>query len=411
MSSIRFNLGAATFGRVIVNALGFFVLALLTRMLGPDGFGHYSTIFAILFFVVAASDVGLATLLTREISRPLADEARIVGLLVTLRLIIVVLATVVGGLVVWFLPYPPLIRAGVLIASLGIISQSISQMLMGIFQKHLRIAWVALADIMARLIQLLGLAVLMRYGMEYLQPVLWVNVIAEVVHIAILSIAARRLVPFVLMIDVEYWKAMLRTAFPIAASLVFTLIYFKIDTIMLSLMRTPAEVGIYGVAYKVLEVIIFFPAMYIGLIMPFLSKHAHERTEFLRIFWRAFRVLTLGAVATVAGLILFAGPIMHLIGGGAFAGSASVLQILSLGIGLIFLGNLGGNAIIALDLQRQAMWAYGAGAVLNVVLNLVFIPKYGYYAAAWTTVATELVVTGGMFWLIRKKWTEVITVH
>lgn len=386
----------------MVNALGFVVIALLTRMLGTDGFGQYSTVFAYLFFVSVAADVGLGTLLTREISRPDADEARVVGSLVALRLLLVTLAALVGCGIAVLLPYPHVIHVGIFITSLTIIAQSVSQVLMGVFQKHLRISIAATGDIITRAVQLIGLFLLWDKGIAYLLPVLWVNVIAEIIHAAIMYYSARRIVPFRLHVDWSYWREMLRHAFPIAASLIFTLIYFKIDTIMLSLMRTSQEVGVYAVAYKILEVIIFFPAMYVGLIMPLLSRHADDEKAFGVVFRRAFLVLGGGAIATIAVLLIFAGPMIQTVGGSDFAHADTVLRILSLGIGLIFLGNLGGNAIIALNLQRSAMWVYGAGAAFNVAANFYAIPHYGYYGAAWTTVATEAIVTIGMFALIRE---------
>jgi len=387
----------------VINALGFVVLGLLTRMLGPDGFGQYSTVYAFLFFVAIVADMGLGTLATREISHDGADEARILGQFFTLRLCLVFGASILGIIAVFFFPYPFVVKVGVIVASAAIVAQSLVQVLMGTFQKHLRIFVVAVGDVVTRLIQLAGLVILFWRGIGLLVPVLVVNIAAESVHLWYMIIFARRIVPFTISVDIDYWKRTLKNALPIALSLVFTLLYFKIDTIMLSIMRPPADVGVYSVAYKVLEVIIFFPAMYVGLIMPLLSRHSKEPDEFKAVFQKTFRILALGAVLSILGLLIFSNPIISLIGGNEFVDSAMVLRILSLAAGLIFLGNLGGNAIIALNIQKQGMWIYAVGAVFNIAANLVFIPKYGYLAAAWTTVATELLVTVWMFWLIRRK--------
>jgi len=107
-------------------------------------------------------------------------------------------------------------------------------------------------------------------------------------------------------------------------------------------------------------------------------------------------------VPLIIGLLILALPIVVLIGGKEFSGSASVLQILSLAIGLIFLGNLFGRAIIALDKQKAGAWIYFGGMVFNILANLIFIPKYSYFGAAMTTVFTELLVTILMLILIWK---------
>jgi O-antigen/teichoic acid export membrane protein len=97
---------------------------------------------------------------------------------------------------------------------------------------------------------------------------------------------------------------------------------------------------------------------------------------------------------------MLSGPIIRLITESGYDESIAVLKILSIAIGIIFFGNLAGNALIALDLHKKGMWAYGIGAVVNVVANLLLIPKYSYYAASWVTIGTEAVVTLIMFGII-----------
>lgn len=402
MNGIFKNAGIASIGRIIANLIGVFVVGILTRTLGPDGFGDYNAIFAYLFLFNVLADMGLYTILVREISRPGAQEADIAGKLFTLRFCLILTSVLLAVVIVWLLPYSSVVQKGVMIGALSIVFSSLVQVLMGVFQKHLRLGLVAIADIATRVVQFGGIIFLVSYGYSGVLPFVVVAVIAGAVQIWLVAWFARRLVPFTFSIDFDYWKRIMANAFPIAVSLLFVLLYFKIDTVMLSLMKTPYEVGVYSVGYKVLEIVIFFPAMYIGLVMPLLSKTAASRERFKKLFWRTFWVLVAGAIPTVAGLMLFAGTITNLLGGAGYEGAVDVLRILSLAVGIIFFGNLGGNAIIALDLQRKGMWIYGVGALFNIITNLLFIPRYGYLAAAWTTVATELIVTVWMFALIAR---------
>jgi O-antigen/teichoic acid export membrane protein len=169
-------------------------------------------------------------------------------------------------------------------------------------------------------------------------------------------------------------------------------------------MKPAYDVGIYSAPYRILEVIIFFPAAYLGLIMPLLSKQAIENlNDFKKIFQKTFNVLAIFAIPLTAFLLLRAGDIVGIINGVGFEDSAPVLSILSVAIALIFFGNLGGNALIALDLQKKGVWFYFSGALLNISVNLIFIPKFSYLATAWSTVATELLITLGIFALIYKE--------
>ena len=403
MKSISQNVGVAIIGRVAANLIALIVVGILSRVLGPDGYGAYGTIFAYLSVVAIIADMGLYTLLARNISRFGADEARITGTLVALRLALVVAIGAAAIGIAWLLPYARDIRLGIALGTVAVVCSSLTQVLMGVFQKHLKLHLASIGDIITRAVQAGAVAYLASQGIS--SPLAYVGAVvaAELVHIFAITRFSKSIIPWRLTVDLDAWKAGLKESFPIAVSLVFVLLYFKLDTVLLSLMKPAGDVGIYSVAYKVLEVVIFLPAMYMGLIMPRLSKFASDRELFKREYQRAFDVLSLFALPAVAYIGIMSYRITALLGGDGYGESGAVLRILSVAIGLIFFGNLCGNALIALNLQKKAMWIYGIGAIFNVGLNLLLIPRYSYYATAWTTVATELLVTVLMLWLIAKE--------
>src|SRR3989344_7361054 len=136
MKSISQNVGVAIIGRVAANLIALIVVGILSRVLGPDGYGAYGTIFAYLGIVAIIADMGLYTLLARNISRPGADEARITGPLVALRLVLVVVIGAAAAAVAWLLPYSHDVRTGIALGILAVVCSSLTQVLMGVFQKH-----------------------------------------------------------------------------------------------------------------------------------------------------------------------------------------------------------------------------------------------------------------------------------
>ncbi len=406
IQKISYNFGIAVLSRLGVGVISLVVVGILTRSLGPTGFGYYNSIFAYLYIFTAVADLGLYTVLVREVSKVGPDkEAAIASKIFTLRLFSVVSVAVVADLFVFLMPYTLSVKLGVLVASLFIVFSSLSQVLTGIFQKHLRLYFISLSDIIARVVQLTLLFILVKMGSSLLLFV-WVVVITEVVHFLLIFRFSRSLIKVRLMIDVNYWKEVMRIALPIAASLIFVLIYFRLDLLLLSIMKPAYDVGVYAVPYKMLEAVIFLPAVFIGLMMPLLSKYAFEnRARFIKIFRRTFNVLAVMALPVTAYLFILSDRIVGLVGGVGFIESGPVLRILSIAVFVIFFGNLGGNAIVALNIQKKGMWVYLAGAIFNVGLNILLIPKYTYFAAAWTTVATEILITIWMFWLIKKEST------
>ena len=310
---------------------------------------------------------------------------------------------------VWFFPYAHQVKIGVAIGAASFLFLSASQVLMGIFQKYLRTDRAALAEVVGRVVQL-GLVVSFVHLDFGFFSILAALIIGALLIFILNFFFARRYIPLTLAFDFSYWKKLLKAALPIAASIVLILIYFKIDSIFLSLgfinrssVNPISDVGIYNIAYKVLEGLIFFPAMFVGLIMPLLSKYAFSKPEqFKKVFQKALDMLIIFIVPLIIGLLMLSLPLVVLIGGKEFNASALVLQILSIAIGLIFLGNLFGYSIIALNKQKAGAWIYLGGMVFNVIANLIFIPKYSYLGAAATTVFTELLVTALMFVLIWK---------
>jgi O-antigen/teichoic acid export membrane protein len=399
----------STGGRVIGVALSLFSLGLIARYLGQDDFGNYALILAFLSIFNILADLGLYSLMVREISRPGADEKKIASNIFTLRIVVLLIFLTIAVIAVWFFPYSPQVKVGVAIGSFSFLFLSASHVLMGVFQKYLRTDKAALAEIIGRTSQL-GLVVLFVCLDLGFFAILSALIVGALLIFALDLFFARKYIPIALDFDFSYWKKILKTTFPIAISIVFTLIYFKIDSIFLSLgfinkssANPIADVGIYNIAYKILEGVIFFPAVIVGLVMPLLSKFAIvSQLDFKKIFQKTLDVLIIFVIPLIIGIFILSLPIVTLIGGKDFNVSSPVLQILSFAIGLIFLGNLFGHSIIALNKQKIAAWVYFGGMVFNIITNLIFIPKYSYMGAAITTVFTELLVVLLMVLLIWK---------
>ena len=402
MQSISANFGIASLSRLILGGISLVIVIFLTRYLGPEGYGDYSTILAYLFLFITLADLGLYTVLTREISKSGADEEKVASNIFTLRLVIIFGAAILANSIAFFLPYSLTVRLGILIASVFMVLSSLGQVLMGIFQKHLKIYWVSIADLLARIAQLGMVLTLVFVHADFLYFILAISV-SEVIHFFLIFLFAKRITKIRIIFDKKYWADTLRTAFPIGASLVFVLIYFKMDTFLLSILKVSHDVGIYSVAYRIMEFGIFFPAAYLGLVMPVLSRYAvADLKEFKKVFQNTFNKLAVFGWPVALFTFAASGQIISLIGGGDFSLSADVLRILCFAMFTIFFGNLGGHALVALNLQKKGMWLYMAGMIVNLIGNLLLIPKYTYIAAALTTVGTEIIVTILMFIVINK---------
>ena len=390
---IAYNTIIAAGARVINLALSLIIIGSITRYLGQSGFGQYATILAFLYFFSVLADLGLYSICLREISRPRADEGEIASNAFTLRLIAGLFIFALAPLISCLFPYPGQVKLGILIGAVGFWLLSNSQVLMGVFQKHLRMEKVALAEFLGRLAQLGLVLFFIRQEKSFLF-IVGAMVASALVNFLLVFFFSQKYASISLRFNFSLWRSLLKESLPLALAIVFTMVYFRIDTIMLSLMKGAADVGIYSLAYKILESLLFFPAMFIGLVMPLLSKYALTAKEkFSQVSQQALDILLVFAFPLIIGTLFLSPRIITLIAGQEFILSAGVLNILIFAVGIIFLGVLFSNMIISLKEQRRLTYIYGLGVIFNLLANFIFIPKYSYYGAAATTLLTELTVT------------------
>jgi O-antigen/teichoic acid export membrane protein len=237
-----------------------------------------------------------------------------------------------------------------------------------------------------------------------LYAVLAATVAGSAVNTAILVVAGRRLARLVTRVDAAEWRVLLARSIPLGVALMIATVYFRADALLLSVLRGSRDVGIYGVAYRFLEAITAFPGFFYVSVFPLLAAAARRRElpELRAMSQKSFDVLVLAALPIVAGTLVLAPGIVHALTGNQFGAAATPLRIVIVGAGLMFVNGLLAYILIALDRQVIVLWVAAASLVLNVGLNLVLIPKYGYNAAAGVATGSEVFGLTGSLWLVRR---------
>lgn len=399
---IAYNVFFNATAKIISTALALVGIGFITRYLGTEGFGNYSTVLAFFSFFVAIADLGLYSIATREISRPHADEKKIMGNVFSLRIISSLIVLIITPAILLFLPYPYEVKLGIVLASTSFAFSVTYSVLNGIFQKNIAMDKVAIADVLGKIIQtgIIILAVKENLGFSVIVSSLLFYMVFNFVVVYLWS---RKYLKFKLEFDFSYWKKFLRESLPMGASVAITFVYFKIDTIMLSVMRTSSDVGIYNAAYKVIENITFFPGMMIGLIFPLISRDIfHNRKSFQSVSDKTFKIFLILVVPLLIGTLFLAHGIINLIGGAQFLDATNTLRVLIFALGFIFFSNFFNNVLIAANLQKKLVWILAGCAVFNIVSNLIFIPIYSYNGAAVISVLTEFSVATATFYLTYK---------
>mgnify|MGYP002397793733 CR=1 FL=1 len=389
--------------KIIATVLGLLTIAIMTRYLGKSGFGDYTTIITYLTFFATIADLGLTLVTVQLISKANADEEKIIGNLFAFRLVTAVLFLGSSILITIFLPYSNAIKIGIAVTSFSFLFGAFNQILVGVFQKNLQMDRVALAEVVSR--TFLFVAVFLVYYLDYgLLGVLIVSVLANLVSFLFHFFFSQRFVKTTLLFEFGYWKQIVKQSWPIAVTIFFNLIYLRTDTLILSLIKSSEEVGIYGASYKVIDVLVTVPFMFAGIILPVITRAWSEKNNqfFYKVLQRSFDVMIIFSIPMLAGAFFLADPIINLIAGPEFAESASVLRILMIASSVIFVGTMFSHAVIAIDKQKNIIWSYIFVAITALSAYLIFIPKFSYFGAAWVTVYSEVTIALASLYLVYK---------
>lgn len=399
---IAMNAAVQFGGKIISLVLGLITVGLLQRALQPEGFGAYTIIMSYLGFFSVVADFGLYLILVRELNKPGADRDRVFANILGIRLLTFFSVFIIALGILPFFHYQSGVNHGVLIGTVGFLAVAVTQLLVSIFQTTLTMRRVAIAELLGRVTLLVGVFLAVQAGAGVATMVAAV-VCANVVNLAYLLARSRTFVRVRVAYDPAFWRYVLRETAPIALSVVLNLIYFRIDAIILSLFRTTQEVGLYGSAYKVLELLNTFPIMFVGLLLPVLTQaFAQDREHFIRLYQRSFDVLVMGVLPIIVGGWFLARPILTFIGGAGFQDAAPVFRLLLFAVGCLYLNCLSGNAVTIINKQRQMVWGYLAVALVGLGVYFSLIPGLGMYGAAIGTIITEgLMALIGLFVVVR----------
>ncbi len=391
---IAFNVVTNSLTKILSTVLALVSLGMITRYLGADGFGDYALTLTFFALFGALGDLGLANTLTREISREGADEKHLISTIFTLRLGVSLGIALFSPLLLAFLPYSLLVKQGIFLTGIAFVFSSSYQILNGVFQKHLTMYKVSFVELAGKVVQvgLIALGTTLHWGFLAIVSSLLFSMLFSFLIVLWLT---RRIIRFRLDLDTHFWKKFLIESLPVGITAIITFAYFKTDTILLSLFRSNTEVGLYNVAYKIIENLTFFPAMIIGLILPIFSRFIHtDRAKFALTADKTFKVFLVCLLPLLLGGISLSSKIILLIAGSGFSASIPILRILLFALAGIFFGNFFNAILLAGNQQRRLMWALAMVAVTNVIVNSLLIWQFSYWGAAFTTCLTELSVAG-----------------
>jgi O-antigen/teichoic acid export membrane protein len=389
-------------GKGAVLAIGVVSIAVLTRYLGPGDYGKYTLALMYMQLFGVLADVGLFTTVVREISKDPSRTDELVGNTIALRLLLSIVVIAVAAAISLALPYEPQVRTAILLAGAPLLFGMLTTSFVAILQSRLRMGRAVVGDVVGRAVSL-GL-VLAVVGLDLgFYAVLGAAAGGALATLAVTWSLTRGLARARPRAELAVWRSLLKAAVPLGLALAINAIYFRADTLIISLYEPYDQVGLYTLAYRVLELALVVGTVFLSTTFPILSEAvARDEARARRTIEASTEVcVVLGAPLVAAGLVL-APQIIELVGGDEFRGAAEPLRILLAAGALAWVNGVFGYALIARDRQASALWLNLTALTFNVGLNFLLIPRYGIVVAAIVTVASEILILLGSYSLMRR---------
>ncbi|MDX2177245.1 MAG: flippase [Candidatus Sumerlaeia bacterium] len=248
----------------------------------------------------------------------------------------------------------------------------------------------------------LGLAALFAFGS--LGPFLLVCLLAPLAKCLVLEAALRRAgMRGSWRPDGAFLRRHWRDALPHALYAVAGMLMYRVDQVMIGLIRGSAEVGLYSVAYDKVFGLVLLGQMVSNALTPTASRNfAADRGEFQRIFRRAFFLLPVLAMPMTAGLALTAPGVMDLFHTDEYSGAWRALAWLSPFILFRFWSFLYAAVLLAAGRIKYHLYAESLGVAVKIAMNLALVPEHGYLGAAVSVAVAELVVLLADAWFAKR---------
>jgi O-antigen/teichoic acid export membrane protein len=379
--------------RVLNALLGVGVTVALVRGLGPREYGTWSALLAVIAIVGYLTSLGLEDVAVRHAAMDRPRESTWISALVSLEMMLSVPVTIAALVVTLAIAPDDPSRVAAVLLSLTCLLSALSSV-RTVFQLRIRNSWTAGLELANGLLWAIGVfaiaaagAGIVAFAVAFLASAVVVNVTQVVV--------ARRQMPLRVRGGKQARAELIRIGIPFAVASLLYLSYTQIDQVLVFELAGQRAAGLYGAASKVFSRALVIPGSILATMFPMIAAAYKEDVVRMRaLVQTAVEVLLVATLPFVALVAVIGRPLMRLLFGAAFASAGPALSVLMFVFAISAFSYVAGDLMIVLRLQRRYITYATAGLILNVGLNLLLIPAYGFIAAAWVCLLTEALVIG-----------------
>ncbi len=400
--------------QIAIKLLSFSFSIFIIRDLGASAYGQYAAVigFGSIFLFIA--DLGLSPYTVREVARlrDTPDGAERIRSLyadvLALRLMLSVLAGVMVIGAAFLTGRPALMIGAIALNSLTVLIYAIHGSSEAVLAGYERIDLTAGLQVVNQFIFVALGAVALWLGFGYYGLIL-----ATITGVAVMTTmvvrAVHRLGVYRGRYTAHRWPLLLRAAFPFGVIGLTLGLSYRFDSVLLNIFWGDEPTGHYNAAYNLIFSLVTLSNVLNTALYPSLARQSVVAPETLpTVYERTLRYLLLLAMPVAVGGFLLATPLIALLFGPEYATSAEMLRILIWVLPLMFISEFLGYVVVIAGREAKVARAIMISTSVNIVANVLLIPRFGPIAAAGVTVVTESVLVLQYLWLLRD---QLIGIH
>ena len=418
LSTLYKKIASNTLSQVISKALtafiSIFLIGILTKYLPIEMYGNYNKVYNYLWIFAFLADLGLYTITVREISRKKVLPEIIVWNVLTLRTILGFGMWIIAFILAFFLPWyhDTLTLIAIFIVWAFTVVSLINSSLLAFMQSQMKMEFSLISVVSGKLINIWLISFFLIYVFTDIsqKPVAFLSVfIAGLLWIICNTwlnyFYAKKFVKIRYRFDRDYLLYIFKISLPYGLALFLSVIYFKVDIILLSILEPPElaniSIALYWLPMKIVEVLMVVGGFYLNSILPSLSEKYLEKKydEISKIFFLSFKILWSFWILILLLGNLFAEQIVRIIATPEYISplihsfnSVQALHIVFWVLLFHFLALCCIYMMIASERQSLLLWINLWVTLLNIIGNIILIPHYSFLGAGVVTLITQAIL-------------------
>ena len=378
------NTSYFTLALIIQKLISFGYFSYIAVKIGASNLGHYT--FALFFTTILAViiDIGISNVLVREVSKNRDKSQEYLSVAMAVKIPLAILTYLIAIVLINVLDNPELVRQLVYLTGVIMVLDSFTLTFYAFLRGHQNLKFESLGTIIFQLIVAITGITIVNLTSDLRLLLLAILAASTYNFIYSLSLIKAKLkLKFFYKANKGVIKTILVVTIPFALAAVFTRVYGYLDTVLLNQMINETAVGYYSIPYKIVFSLQFIPMAFVASLYPAFASYFTSSKELLRkTFEKAMVYLGIIGVPITFGAVALAKPLILKVYTPEYEPSILTLQILVISLAFLFLNFPLGSLLNACDRQRRNTIHIGVVMVINIILNVMLIPRYSYVGAA-----------------------------